>query len=274
MSRSEYSYREGIVQPTTTIRMGGIALIAGAVAFMGVFGYLAVNFNYPAVLDGSASAVLPALLRTGAGGRAVWALYGFLPLIWIPAGVAAYCALRGSRPGAMLLALHCAIVSAISMMLGLLRWPTLHWRLAEAYVVGGANEQRVLAAIFDGLNLYLGNYLGEFLGELSFSAFFVVSSWALLRSTRAPRAVALLGLTTGILGWVGMFRNVTSLVAPVAQINNYLLPIWMIVFGTILVRWQGVRTAPERDFSSVSTGVVAPADALGSHSSRSAARIN
>ena len=224
------------MRPLTTIRLGGVALILGAIAFMGVFAYLAAKFNYPAVLDGPASAVLPALLATGASGRAAWAFYGFLPLIWLPAGVGAYYALRDSHPGAMLLALHFAALSAISMMLGLLRWPSIHWRLAELYVAADPAQQRVLEATFDGLNTYLGNYLGEFLGELAFSAFFVLSAWALLRSGRSARWLAVVGLLTGVLGWIGMFRNLTTAVAPVAAINNYLLPLWMIAMGVVLVR--------------------------------------
>jgi hypothetical protein len=220
----------------TTIRLGGIALILGALAFMGVFAYLAARFDYPAVLDGPASAVLPALLATGTSGRAAWVLYGFLPLIWLPAGVGAYQALRASHPGAMMLALQFAALSAVTMMLGLLRWPSIHWRLAESYVAGDAAQQQVLATIFDGLNTYLGNYLGEFLGELSFSAFFVLSAWALLRSGRSARWLAMVGLLTGVMGWIGMFRNLTAAVAPVAAINNYLLPLWMIALGIILVR--------------------------------------
>lgn len=225
------------------IRFGGVALIVGAVAFMGVFAFLAGRFNYPAVLDGEASAVLPALLATGSSGRVAWAIYGFLPLIWLPAGVGAYYALRRTHPGAMLLALHFAALSAVSMMLGLLRWPTIHWRMAQLYVSASTSEQRILTSIFDGLNTYLGNYLGEFLGELSFSAFFVLSAWALLRSQSVPRWLAYAGLLTGALGWVGMFRNLTTAVAPVAALNNYLLPLWMIMFGVILIRHRDAGSA-------------------------------
>lgn len=203
---------------------------------MGVFAFLAARFDYPAVLDGPAGSVLPALLATGTTGRVVWAIYGFLPLVWIPAGVGTYRALRASHPGAMLLALQCAVLSAISMMLGLLRWPTLHWRLAELYASADPSQHGVIEATFDGLNSYLGNYLGEFLGELSVSAFFVLSGWALYRSRTVPRWVAGAGILTGILGWVGMFRNLTTAVAPVAAANNYLLPLWMIVLGVILLR--------------------------------------
>ena len=99
----------------TTIRAGGVALIGGALAFMAVFAFLAARFNYPAVLDGNADQVLPSLLSTGAAGRAVWAIYGFLPLIWIPAAVGAFEALRDVREGSMRVALMFAVVSALCM---------------------------------------------------------------------------------------------------------------------------------------------------------------
>jgi hypothetical protein len=224
------------MRPGATIRLGGLALIGGALAFMGVFAYLAARFHYPEVLDGQAETVLPALLATGATGRAAWALYGVLPLIWLPAGVGAYRAFKATHPGAMLLALQAAALSTITMMLGLLRWPSIHWRLAEAYATAAAEQRLTLAAMFDGLNLYLGNYLGEFLGEFAFSAFFLLTAWAILRTRATPRWVAIAGLVTGLLGWVGMWRNVTAAVAPIAAINNYLLAIWMIVLGVVLVR--------------------------------------
>lgn len=87
------------MKPPLMIRLGGVALVGGAVAFMAVFAFLAARFDYPAVLDGPAGTVLPQLLATGDAGRAAWALYAFLPLIWLPAGVGAYLALRRSHPG-------------------------------------------------------------------------------------------------------------------------------------------------------------------------------
>jgi len=220
----------------TTVQFGGLALVFGAIAFMAVFSFLAARFDYPAILDGAANVVLPRLLETGAPGRIAWAIYAFLPLIWLPAGVGAYGALRRFAPGPMLLALLCAVLAAMSMMLGLMRWPSMHWHLAEMQASSTAEQQQVIAAVFDGLNSYLGNYIGEFLGELSFNAFFLLSSWVLWRSRTTPAWVAFLGLGIAAAGFVGMFRNVTAAVAPVASINNYLLPLWMIVFGVVLFR--------------------------------------
>jgi uncharacterized protein DUF4386 len=222
-----------------TIRAGGIALVAGAVAFVGVFAFLAARFDYPAVLDGSASDVLPELLNTGPSGRAAWALYGFLPLVWIPAGVGAFQALRPNREGSMRMAMLFAWLATMSMMLGLLRWPSVHWALAEVYATVEAPDRALIGALFTGLNSYLGNYIGEFLGELSVSLFFLLSSLAMLTpGGRFPRWMGYVGVVTAIAGLIGMFRNVTSVVDPVAAVNNYLLPVWMVAFGVGLLRYD------------------------------------
>jgi hypothetical protein len=48
---------------------------------------------------------------------------------------------------------------------------------------------------------------------------------------------------TAVLGLVGMFRNVTGIVAPISALNNYLLPAFMIILGVALVRWPAVSDA-------------------------------
>lgn len=219
-----------------TILAGGLALIGGALAFLGVFSYLAARFQYPEVLDGHAGDVLPALLATGEAGRAAWAFYGILPLVFIPAGVGAFEALRERAAGPMRVGMFFAFLAAVSMMLGLMRWPSIHWEIARVWGAAGESERLVLTAMFDGLNRYLGNFIGEFLGELSFSVFFVLSGYGLLQHRRAARWLGWWGIATGVLGLVGMWRNVTPAVGAIAEINNYLLPAWMIGLGVWLVR--------------------------------------
>jgi len=214
-----------------TILVGGIALIGGAISFLGVFSYLAARFNYPQVLDGDARDVLPALLATGPAGRTAWAFYSVLPLIFIPAGVGAFEALRVRAAAPARAGMLFALLAAMSMMLGLMRWPSVHWELARAWSGAAEPERAVLAAIFDGLNRYLGNFVGEFLGELSLNIFFLLSSVGLLRHARSPRWLGWCGVATGVLGLIGMWRNVTPLVDLVADVNNYLLPAWMLGFG-------------------------------------------
>jgi hypothetical protein len=218
-----------------SIRMGGLALLAAALGFIGAFTYLAVRFDYPDVLEAPAATALPALLAMGSAGRAVWGLYGLLPLLLIPAAVGARTAFRGADEDGMQMALLFASVAALSMMLGLQRWPSIQWELARAYAASGPEVRTALSAVFDGLNRYLGNYLGEFVGELSLNTFFLLSARAMWRSGIAPRWIAGLGLTSSALGLIAMWRNVTSLVAPIAALNNAALPLWMIVFGVTLL---------------------------------------
>jgi hypothetical protein len=175
----------------------------------------------------------------------VWTIYAFLPLIWIPAGVAAFEALSPVRRGAMRLAMFSTLVAAIAMMLGLMRWPSIHWHLALAYAQAGPPEQAVIAATFDGLNTYLGNFIGEFLGELAFSTFFLLTSLVWLRSAQRARWIGWLGGITAAAGLIGMFRNVTTVVAPVAAVNNYLLPLFMIVLGVAFIRWPTPTGVPQ-----------------------------
>ena len=65
------------MRTVSTVRVGGIFLIGGALAFMGVFAFLAAQFNYPQVLDGGAADVLPNLIATGANGRTGGAFTAF-----------------------------------------------------------------------------------------------------------------------------------------------------------------------------------------------------
>jgi hypothetical protein len=235
----------------SVVRLGGVALAGGAVAFLAVFSYLAATFNYPDILDGSAGTVLPALLATGTSGRAAWTIYAFLPLIWIPAGVAAFEVLGPTRPGAMRLATLFAFLGTLTMMLGLMRWPTIHWHLAGAYAQAGPGEQSVIASLFDGLNTYLGNFIGEFLGELAVSAFFLLTGLVWLASPSRARWIGWLGVVTAIAGLIGMWRNVTTAVAPIAAVNNYLLPLFMIVLGVALIR----ETTHGRQLAGAPAGV-------------------
>jgi hypothetical protein len=226
-----------------TIRIGGIALILCGVLYPAVFIYLAVRFGYPDVLDGKAADILPALLQGGWAFRAAWAVYGLLPLLLLPAGVAAFQALRREMEGGMRLALHLSGLASFALMIGLLRWSTLHWELARFYQ-GADGSQRLMAdAVFQGLNTYLGNYIGEFLGEGFMHGFLMLTAVAMLRSSGFPKWMAWMGIAISALSLVGIFRNVNGLAAAVQDLANIMMlfPIWLTVLGIGLVRFAGRR---------------------------------
>lgn len=227
------------------IRAGGWALIVAAVLFVAVFTWLAMAFDYPAVLDGPGAAVLPALMALGTTGRAVWSLYALLPLALIPAGLAVAAAFGERSPGAARMAAVAAFLAAIAMMLGLLRWPSIHWTLA-AHLASAASaaERASIIAVFDGLNSYLGQFIGEFVGELALNTFFFFAAFAGRPSGAVPRWAWPAGAAVAVVGWLGMWRNVTAMAAPFTAVDNYLLPLWMMVLGVLLVRAGRVSPTP------------------------------
>lgn len=223
-------------------RVGGWSLIVAAIAFMAVFAYLAVQFSYPDVLDGKAADVLPALLAMGGEGRAVWSLYGILPLLLIPAGLGAHAVLQPTAATAARAALVLATISAVSMLLGLFRWPSLQWALAQSYVASGdAAHHAAISAVFDGLNSYLGNFIGEFVGELTMNGFFLTVALGSLRDRLLPRWSAVAGVAAALAGLIGMWRNVTPSVSIVAEVENAILPLWMIILGILFIRADRTR---------------------------------
>ena len=225
--------------------VGGLSLIAATASFAAVFSYLAIVFDYPAVLDRPAVEVLPRLLALGTSGRAVWVLYGLIPLLLLPTAIGVDAVGRGTAPRVSQAAVITAVMSAASMMAGLLRWPSLHWHLALAYTDASPAGRDAIAAVFAASNSYLGNYIGEFLGELFLNAFFLCSAIALARAGGASRRWLLYaGSAATLLGGLAMLRNAVPVVAPLAAINNIVLPVWMLVLGGALVTHARSSMAP------------------------------
>lgn len=215
-------------------RLGGAALLLAAAGFILVFWYLAAAFDYPDVLEGSADSVLPRLLQLGALGRAAWALYALLPLLLIPAGVGLHALLRRTSPSVAVGALVMSVVAAVAMVLGLARWSTVHWVLAERFATMLPESRESIGALFTGLNTFLGQFIGEFLGELALNAFFALAGLGLMGAGR--RRLGQLALAAAALGTASALRNVTALVSPLADLNNVVLPVWLIVLGWAMLR--------------------------------------
>ena len=218
-------------------RLGGWALIAATVLFAAVFTYLAIAFDYPAVLNRPAADVLPRLLTLGTTGRAVWVLYALIPFLLIPTAIGVSAATKDAAPRAAELSVITATLAALSMSLGLLRWPSLQWQLAVAHADASVAARESIAIAFAAANSYLGNFVGEFLGELFLNAFFLSASVALARAGGPSRRWLLYaGSAATLLGFVAMLRNAVPSVALFAAANNLVLPIWMLVLGVTLVK--------------------------------------
>jgi hypothetical protein len=225
-----------------SFRFAGITLIATSLGFVAVFSYLAAHFGYPEVLEGPAADVLPALVAGGIRMRAVWSVYAVLPAGVVLAAILAYPLFRKRGETISRLGVIAAFTSATSMTAGLMRWPTINYALGRRFVEAGADERQILASIFEAGNLYLGTLTGEFIGEVTLSLWFLTSSVAILRGLEIWRWTGYLGVFTAASMSVGAFRNVSSWVAPMAALNNNLLPIWLIVLGAALIAPKGTKS--------------------------------
>jgi Domain of unknown function (DUF4386) len=234
------------VSRTATV-IGGASLIAATLLFSAVFVYLARSFGYPDVLDLPAADVLPRLLALGPTGRAVWVLYGLIPLLLVPTALGVYSAGRQAAPMAARAAVILAVLSAASMMTGLLRWPSLHWQLALAYADTAPAAREAIGAVFAASNSYLGNFVGEFLGELFLNGFFLFASLALARAAGGSRWLVVAGAAASLLGGLAMLRNAVPLVEAIAALNNAVLPVWMLVLGVVLLRHRSSATLAAPD---------------------------
>ena len=142
----------------------------------------------------------------------------------------------------MLVAFIAAVFVAVAMPVGLMRWPSIHWELARAFETAGPDARTALAAVFTGLNVYLGQYIGEFLGELAMGTFFLLSAQSARSRGGFPAWFNVGGVAASICFFVGALRNLTSAVNLVADFNNVLIPAWMIAFAVGLVRFGGAES--------------------------------
>lgn len=227
-----------------SIKLGGISAILAAFLFTSIFIWLMINFNYPDILDGEAKDVLPNLIAMGSIGRFAWAFYAFLPLLWIPVAVGTYNALRDKNEGMMQIAKYLLIICSISMMLGLMRWPSIQWHLGLMWEHSDASQQKVLSAVFKGINNFFGNYIGEFLGEFCLSIFIITSGYTMRKSNEFKNWRSYFNIITGLIFLVGAFRNFPGTLGVVSgyisEVTNITMwwSIWLLIFGFGLIRYK------------------------------------
>ena len=221
------------------ILAGGLSFVVGALAFVAVFSYLAATFDYPAILEGSAAEVLPRLRGGGSLMRATWALYAFLPLLLIPRR-------RGDlprlpvKPGPHDARAGCGV-----------SWRARHVPGTDALAQHSLGLGRCICGIECGCpkqpcrrvprpKSLPGQLHRGVLGR-TVPRSLLPPIGSVARRRDAVSEVARLerhGVRRVVPG--GALRNATPMVQPIADVNNILLPLWMVVLGASLV-WRSKR---------------------------------
>lgn len=214
-------------------RVGAVILALGSAGFIAIFLYLQSKFSYPAILDHSAGEVLTRLLDGGDTLRNVWLGYALLPLAILVAGIASMPLLEdGGGRGLARIGGTFAILASLFMMIGLLRWSSIHWSLAERWVDATPDQREVYSAMFDAANRYLGNLTGELLGELALAGWFASIGMALRLSER-PRWGTVM-LLAGAIVALGALR-----LAGFSTLSNIVLPLALFAVAGLL--WHHAR---------------------------------
>lgn len=221
-------------------RVGAVILALGSAGFVAIFLYLQAAFAYPDILDREAGEVLTRLHESSTL-RSVWLLYALLPITLLIAGVSSMPLLEdGGGRGLARIGGVAAIAAALLMMIGLLRWPSIHASLAERWVDATLDQRAIYAAIFDAANRYLGNFTGELLGELALAGWFACTGMA-LRLAERPRWGTALLIAAAIVA-LGALRQLSPVFDPIAAISNLVLPLSLFAIAGLL--WRHAR--PQR----------------------------
>lgn len=221
----------------TFARAGGFWSLLGAFLHVISVGYLAAEFSYPGVLDDPARDVFPALLSGGAMLRAMWLIYAVSPFVYVPMAVAAYTALKPYGRATTRIALMFSVFASLGTSLGALRWPSIHWELAQVWQISGPSQQETLAAVFRGVNSYFGLHVGVFIGEYALAIFALLIAAIVLRGGPFPRWFGWIGLVISLLLMVFAWRwsFPPGAIEVLTFISNILLMFWLVMFGAVFI---------------------------------------
>lgn len=213
-----------------TAAWGAIAL---GIGFNLPYLYLALAFEYPAILREPGPVVLAQFERGGSALVLAWWAFMLVALALAPVGIGlAVTADRlRDRPALTIIAASSAALAALAQAIGFARW---------VFVVPYLRALRAEGA-FDLLNLYAGVGIGEHLGQL-LTAWFVLAAGR-LQAFDGGRWVGRLALVTGAAIAIGTGEGVALALGRSGDTFAWftiagflLLAVWLIATGVAALR--------------------------------------
>ncbi len=220
------------------VAAGGWLLVLFTFLYLGTQTYLFYVFNYPTFFNGSEKAMLAAFVAGGNHLRIALVFESLLPLLLLPASFSIYYALRENSEPSMRMSLAFAMLAIFSLMLCLMRWPTINWYLAMFYQHANASQQAMTSAILSGFNAYFGVLIGKVLSQFCAVVWFFCISLAMLRSRDFPKWMAYIGLFVSLYLLIALLANFPILSTGVATLFNICAPveaIWLLILGVGLI---------------------------------------
>ena len=223
----------------------GLSAIALAIAFNVPYSILAMTYNYPDVLRGSAASALNLFAQGGPSLILTWHAFALIALALMPFGMAVSLT-KDRLHNHTGLAIGAAVAGAfagLTQAMGLWRWVFVIPSLARTHADPTSTPEARAAAerAFEVLNLYGGVAIGEHMGQLLTAVF--VTLLALIQWRETHKVTAVTGFLTALTIVLGTQEGVaialgqSGEIFSIATILGYLgLTLWLIQTGITHLR--------------------------------------
>ncbi|MEM8925676.1 MAG: DUF4386 family protein [Actinomycetota bacterium] len=228
----------------STRRIGVLVIVESVLIFVPLI-VLGVAINWPASLDDPAAVALPRLSENEAAVRAGYLVYLGYSILFLPVALAITRWTQGTGRSALstaaLVAIGFATLSSGMRTIGILRWLSTMFPLAERWDQADAAEQTAIAVQFDALNAY-GGAIGEVLGVSLFAALWVaVTALAPGRADlpwwfRPTGALVAVIVALPVIDLVGVDPGMLTTVGGTA------IHLWLLAIGLTMLRSQQPAT--------------------------------
>ena len=217
----------------------GICLILYAILFNLPFAWLAMNFDYPAILRRPAGEVLAAF--TAGGSQLVFAWFAFMVAALLLAPIAVWIGkAMGSTGSGGAAAL--GVAAGVTQAIGLSRWVYAVPGIAAAWNADMANRAGS-ETLFQALHQFAGVGIGETIGQ-SLTAFWLIGvGLAQMANPRFNLSVGSLAIGAAILLLLGQVEGLSTslgfnpgLFGFGALVGFVFLSLWLIWTGILFLR--------------------------------------
>lgn len=222
------------------VNVGGWSLIGFAVIFLGLQLILGWVYNYPATFHGPGKEIFPILLAGGSTLQFLLMIFALLPLLLIPASIASYYAFRDINEPGMRVGVIFATLASFALSLSLMRWPSMHFFLAQSFGAADPSQQVAIGTMFQSTDLFLGMFLAGFFSKICLIVWFFIVSFAMLRARNFPHWMGTIGIITAIyllLTLLSLF-NVPPIINRTLIIFTPLEFIWLFLFGIAMLYYK------------------------------------
>ena len=222
-------------------RIGGVlAIVASLIIFVPLI-VLGAAIGWPGSLDDPAAEALPRLLENESAVRLGYIVYLAYSVLLLPVGIAITRWADGGRTAistGALIAMGFAVVSSGMRTIGIIRWLSAMFPLADAWESADATEQTIIAIQFEALNNY-GGAIGELLGVSLFAALWVaVTALGPGREHRAPW-FAISGAVVAAFVAVPLVSLVGADAGAFVTVSGTAFNVWLLVTGVVMLRGRG-----------------------------------